>query len=101
MWSMLQRSEPADYVVATGEAHSIQEFVDLAFAHAGLDPADHVKTDPRFLRPAEVDHLVGDPSKAKAELGWQPEVSFQELVELMVDADVERLARAAAPRLAG
>jgi GDPmannose 4,6-dehydratase len=94
MWQMLQQEEPADYVVAMGETHAVQEFVDLAFAHAGLDPTEHVKTDPRFLRPAEVDHLVGDPSKAKAELGWEPEVSFGELVELMVDADVERLAAA-------
>jgi GDPmannose 4,6-dehydratase len=98
MWSMLQRDEPADYVVATGETHAVREFVDLAFAHAGLDPADHVKTDPRYLRPAEVDQLVGDPSKAKAELGWQPDVSFRALVELMVDADLERLSgRRAAP----
>jgi GDPmannose 4,6-dehydratase len=91
MWLMLQRDEPSDYVVATGETHAVQEFVDLAFAHAGLDPADHVKTDPRFLRPAEVDQLVGDPAKAKAELGWEPEVSYQELVEMMVDADLDRL----------
>jgi GDPmannose 4,6-dehydratase len=101
MWLMLQQEKPADFVVATGETHAVQEFVDLAFAHAGLDPADHVKTDPRFLRPAEVDHLAGDPSKARAELGWEPEVSFRELVEMMVDADVERLSRAAAPRLTG
>jgi GDPmannose 4,6-dehydratase len=101
MWLMLQADEPGDYVVATGREYAVQEFVDLAFARAGLDPADHVKTDPRFLRPAEVDHLVGDPSKAKAELGWEPEVSFRELVELMVDADVERLSRVAAARLAG
>ena len=101
MWLMLQQDEARDYVIATGEAHAIQEFVDLAFAHAGLDPAEHVKTDPRFLRPAEVDQLVGDASKAKAELGWEPEVSFQELVELMVDADVDRVARTAEPRLTG
>jgi GDPmannose 4,6-dehydratase len=94
MWQMLQQDEPSDYVVAMGETHAVQEFVDLAFAHAGLDPAEYVKTDPRFLRPAEVDHLVGDPSKAKAELGWEPEVSFGQLVELMVDADIERLAAA-------
>src|SRR4029453_9174057 len=98
MWAMLQRSEPADYVIATGETHAVREFVDLAFSHAALDLADHVKTDPRYLRPAEVDQLVGDPAKAKAELGWEPEVSFQELVELMVDADIERLSgRKAAP----
>jgi GDPmannose 4,6-dehydratase len=98
MWAMLQRSEPADYVIATGETHAVREFVDLAFSHAGLDLADHVKTDPRYLRPAEVDQLVGDPAKAKVELGWEPEVSFQDLVELMVDADIERLSgRKAAP----
>jgi GDPmannose 4,6-dehydratase len=91
MWLMLQQDEPRDYVVATGETHAVQEFVDLAFAHADLDPADYVRTDPRFLRPAEVDQLVGDPSKAKAELGWEPEVSYRELVEMMVDADIERL----------
>jgi GDPmannose 4,6-dehydratase len=96
MWSMLQQDEPRDYVVATGEAHSIREFLDLAFARAGLDPGDHVRVDERFLRPAEVDHLVGDASKARAELGWEPEVTLRELVELMVDADVERLARSAA-----
>jgi GDPmannose 4,6-dehydratase len=101
MWLMLQADRPEDYVVATGVEHSVQQFVDLAFAHVGLDPAEHVKTDPRFLRPAEVDHLVGDPSKAKAELGWEPEVSFRELVEMMVDADVERLSRTAVPRVAG
>jgi GDPmannose 4,6-dehydratase len=101
MWSMLQQDEPGDYVVATGEAHSIREFLDLAFARAGLDPGDHVRIDERFLRPAEVDHLVGDASKAREELGWEPEVTFRELVELMVDADVERLARSAATGIAG
>jgi GDPmannose 4,6-dehydratase len=101
MWMMLQQDEPSDYVIATGETHAVSEFVELAFARAGLDSADHVRTDERFLRPAEVDHLVGDPSKAKAQLGWEPEVSFAELVDMMVDADVERLAHAAAPRLAG
>jgi len=101
MWSMLQQDEPHDYVVATGEAHSIREFLDLAFARAGLDPGDHVRVDERFLRPAEVDHLVGDASKARAELGWEPEVTFRKLVELMVDADVERLARSAATGIAG
>jgi len=96
MWLMLQRDEPADYVVATGEEHSVRDFVDAAFAHVGLDPGQHVKTDPRFIRPAEVDRLIGDPSKARDELGWTPTVSFEELVRLMVDADVERLrARAA------
>jgi GDPmannose 4,6-dehydratase len=93
MWLMLQQDEPADYVVATGQEHSVREFVELSFAHAGLEPDDHVRLDERFLRPAEVDHLVGDSSKAREQLGWVPDVSFQELVELMVDADVERLSR--------
>jgi GDPmannose 4,6-dehydratase len=99
MWLMLQQDEPQDFVVASGKAHSIRELVDIAFAHAGLDPADHVRTDPRFLRPAEVDQLVGDASRAREALGWSPRTSFSELVELMVDADIERLstgARAAA-----
>jgi GDPmannose 4,6-dehydratase len=100
MWRMLQQDEPGDYVVATGVPHSIRNFVDLAFAHAGLDPDRHVKTDPEFLRPAEVDHLVGDASKAKRELGWEPRHTFRELVEMMVDADLGRLSLAAEPRLA-
>jgi GDPmannose 4,6-dehydratase len=91
MWLMLQADEADDYVIATGEEHSVREFVDIAFAHAGLDPAQHVKTDPAFLRPAEVDHLVGDASKARAQLSWAPRVSFQELAEMMVDADLERV----------
>jgi GDPmannose 4,6-dehydratase len=93
MWLMLQREEPADYVVATGEEHSVRDFVDAAFAHVGLDPGAYVKTDPRFIRPAEVDRLIGDPSKARDELGWTPTVSFEELVRLMVDADLQRLRR--------
>jgi len=91
MWRMLQQDEPEDYVVATGSAHSVQEFVDIAFAHAGLEPEKHVKTDPEFLRPAEVDQLVGDASKAREKLGWEPRHSFRELAEMMVDADLERL----------
>jgi GDPmannose 4,6-dehydratase len=91
MWRMLQSDEPDDYVIATGEEHSVQEFADIAFAHAGIDPKQHVKTDPEFLRPAEVDHLVGDASKAREQLGWEPRVPFRELVEMMVDADLERL----------
>jgi GDPmannose 4,6-dehydratase len=90
MWLMLQRDEPSDYVVATGEAHSVRAFADLAFAAAGLDPEDHVVVDPGLMRPAEVDHLVGDASRARDELGWEPEVSFDQLVELMVAADLER-----------
>jgi GDPmannose 4,6-dehydratase len=95
MWLMLQADQPEDYVVATGEEHSVQEFAEIAFTHTGLDAKQHVKTDPEFLRPAEVDHLVGDATKAREQLGWQRRVSFRELVELMVDADVERLTAAA------
>jgi GDPmannose 4,6-dehydratase len=95
MWLMLQQDEPTEYVVATGEEHSVREFVEIAFEHAGLDWERHVVTDPAFLRPAEVDHLVGDASKARSELGWQPKVSFRSLAKLMVDADVERLSGAA------
>jgi GDPmannose 4,6-dehydratase len=100
MWLMLQQDEPSDYVVATGEEHSVQEFVDLAFERAELDRDRHVVQDPRFLRPAEVDQLVGNASKADRGLGWAPKTSFRELVELMVDADLERLAAVAdaAPR---
>jgi len=94
MWLMLQQDAPSDYVVATGTPHSVREFAELAFEHAGLDPERHIVEDPRFLRPAEVDHLVGDASKARTELGWEPRTTFRELVELMVDADLERLASA-------
>jgi GDPmannose 4,6-dehydratase len=95
MWLMLQAEQAEDYVIATGEEHSVREFVEVAFEHAGLDFERHVVVDPEFLRPAEVDHLVGDSSKAREQLGWEPRVSFRELVELMVDADVERLTAAA------
>jgi GDPmannose 4,6-dehydratase len=98
MWLMLQAEEPDDYVIATGEEHSVQEFADIAFARAGLDAKQYVKTDPEFLRPAEVDHLVGDATKARDQLGWQPRVSFKELAELMVDADLERLTAATGQR---
>ncbi len=91
MWLMLQRDEPADYVVGTGIEHSVRDFTELAFAHAGLDPERHVVVDPELLRPAEVDHLVADASRANAELGWEPETSFEELARLMVDADIARL----------
>jgi GDPmannose 4,6-dehydratase len=91
MWLMLQQNEPEDFVVATGEPHSVRNFAEIAFEHAGLSMDDHVVVDPQFLRPAEVDHLVGDAAKAREKLGWEPRVSFRELVELMVDADVERL----------
>jgi GDPmannose 4,6-dehydratase len=89
MWLMLQRDEPRDYVVATGETHSVRELCEIAFAHAGLDWAEHVMVDERFLRPAEVDLLVGDASLARAELGWEPTVDFPALVAMMVDADME------------
>jgi GDPmannose 4,6-dehydratase len=101
MWLMLQAETPEDYVIATGEEHSVEEFADLAFAHAGLDRNQHVKTDPAFLRPAEVDHLVGDAAKAREQLGWEPRVSFRELVEMMVDADLARLSRTAALDVTG
>ena len=91
MWLMLQQDKPDDYVVATGEAHSVQELVEVAFAHVGLDWQKYVGVDPRFLRPAEVDHLIGDASKAKKMLGWKPEVDFKGLVHMMVDADLARL----------
>jgi GDPmannose 4,6-dehydratase len=101
MWLMLQAETPEDYVIATGEEHSVEEFADLAFAHAGLDRNQHVKTDPAFLRPAEVDHLVGDAAKAREQLGWETRVSFRELVEMMVDADMARLSRTAALDVTG
>ena len=91
MWRMLQQDEPDDYVVATGVTNTVGHLVDLAFAHAGLDPADHVRTDPSLIRPAEVDLLVGDPAKAREKLGWEPAVDFEGLVAMMVDADLERL----------
>jgi GDPmannose 4,6-dehydratase len=96
MWRMLQQDEARDYVIATGEEHSVREFVELAFDHAGLDWERSVVPDPRFMRPAEVDHLVGDASKARAEFGWKPQTTFRELVELMVGADLERVAATAA-----
>ena len=91
MWLMLQQDEPDDYVIATGETHQIREFCQLAFAHAGLNYEDHVRTDERFFRPAEVDLLIGDATKAREQLGWKPEVTFEGLVAMMVDADVERI----------
>jgi GDPmannose 4,6-dehydratase len=92
MWLMLQQDEPSDYVIATGEEHSVREFAEMAFERAGLDPEKHIVVDPKFLRPAEVDQLVGDASKARRELEWAPRTTFRELVELMVDADLERVA---------
>jgi GDPmannose 4,6-dehydratase len=89
MWLMLQQDEPGDYVVASGQTHSVRDLCEAAFGHVGLDWRQHVVVDERFLRPAEVDVLVGDASKAKAELGWLPEVDFDGLVAMMVDADLE------------
>jgi GDPmannose 4,6-dehydratase len=91
MWLMLQQDEPSDYVVATGRAHSVKYCVDVAFDHVGLNPDDHVEIDPSFLRPAEVDHLIGDASKARERLGWEPQTSFEEMIRLMVDADAKLL----------
>jgi len=93
MWTMLQQDEPGDYVIATGKTHSVEDFVRLAFDHLDLDYKKYVVTDPRFVRPAEVDLLLGDPTRAREELGWEPEVSFEELVRIMVEADIERLKR--------
>jgi GDPmannose 4,6-dehydratase len=89
MWLMLQQDAPGDYVVATGETHSVREFLEEAFGCVGLDWKEFVKVDPKYFRPAEVDLLLGDPSRAKAKLGWQPRVTFKELVRLMVEADLE------------
>jgi GDPmannose 4,6-dehydratase len=91
MWLMLQQDRPDDYIVATGVSHSVRELVEIAFARAGLDWQQHVRIDPSLLRPAEVDHLLGDSTKARKELGWAPQVDFRGLVEMMVDADIERV----------
>jgi len=91
MWLMLQQPEPDDYVIATGETHSVREFLEVSFGHLGLDWKKHVEIDPRYYRPAEVDLLIGDPSKAKKKLGWVPKVTFTELAKLMVDADLKDL----------
>jgi GDPmannose 4,6-dehydratase len=92
IWLMLQQDEPEDFVVASGVAHTVREFASLAFEHAGLDWERHIKTDPAFIRPAEVDQLIGNSSGARSKLGWSPDVDFPELVRMMVDADLERLA---------
>lgn len=91
MWLMLQADDPDDYVIATGESHSVREFLDVAFGRGGLDWQEHVKIDPRYFRPAEVDELLGDASKARERLGWEPKVRFEELVRIMVDADIKHL----------
>jgi GDPmannose 4,6-dehydratase len=91
MWLMLQQSEPDDFVLATGETHSVREFAEIAFRRVGLDYREHVVVDQKFFRPAEVELLVGNPAKAHARLGWEPSVSFTELIHMMVDADLETL----------
>ena len=98
MWMMLQQDHPDDYVIATGVSHSVRELLEIAFARVGLDWQKYVRVDPALLRPAEVDHLLGDPAKARAELGWEPSVDFKQLVEMMVDADLEMVG--SAPRAA-
>jgi GDPmannose 4,6-dehydratase len=99
MWLMLQQPEADDYVIATGKSHSVQQLVEIAFAHAGLDWRRYVKQDPALLRPAEVDHLIGDSTKAKERFGWTPSIDFEQLVRMMVDADLTRLSdRSAAGR---
>jgi len=93
MWLMLQQEQPDDFVIATGETHSVREFLEVAFGHAGLDWKKYVEIDPRYYRPAEVDLLIGDSSKAQQKLGWKPKTTFVELTKLMVDADIELLRR--------
>ncbi len=90
MWLMLQQDKPDDFVIGTGEMHSVRELCEVAFSHVGLDYKDYVKTDPKLLRPAEVEHLVADCSKAKEKLSWSPKVNFRELIQMMVDADLEK-----------
>jgi GDPmannose 4,6-dehydratase len=91
MWLMLQAGEPEDFVIATGETHTVREVVEIAFGRQGIDPEEYLEIDPKYYRPSEVDVLLGDASKAKKKLDWEPRVRFQELVELMVDADVRAL----------
>jgi GDPmannose 4,6-dehydratase len=91
MWLMLQQDQPDDYVIATGETHSVQEFLEKSFSYVNLNWQDYVEFDDRYLRPAEVDLLIGDPTKAQQKLGWKPSVTFDELVSLMVEADLQAL----------
>jgi GDPmannose 4,6-dehydratase len=91
MWLMLQQDTPDDYVIATGVSHSVQQLIELAFSRAGLDWKKYVRVDPALLRPAEVEHLLGDSTKARTELQWEPQIDFRGLVEMMVDADIARL----------
>jgi GDPmannose 4,6-dehydratase len=97
MWLMLQQDKADDYVIATGVSHSVKQLVEVAFGHAGLDWQKHVRTDPTLIRPAEVDHLIGDASKAKKVLGWTPSVSFEQLIAMMVDADITHLSTPVKP----
>ena len=90
MWMMLQQAQADDYVVATGRTHSVRDFLQIAFSHVGLNYEDYVVIDPEFIRPAEVELLLGNPAKAQAKLGWKPQVSFEQLVTMMVDADMDR-----------
>jgi GDPmannose 4,6-dehydratase len=99
MWMMLQQDQADDYVISTGVSHSVRQLVETAFSYVGLDWQKYVRIDPAFLRPAEVDHLIGDASKAKRVLGWQPKVGFQALIQMMVDEDIKRLS--ALPRSEG
>jgi GDPmannose 4,6-dehydratase len=91
MWLMLQQDTPDDYVVATGKSHSVRDCVQIAFDQAGVDPEPYIVVDSSFERPAEVDHLIGDSTKAREKLGWEPSVTFEEMIRLMVDADLELL----------
>jgi len=101
MWLMLQQDEPDDYVIATGETHTVRELVQVAFEHVGLDPEGHVRIDPRYMRPAEVEHLIGDATKAREKLGWKPRMSFEDMIRLMVDSDLELLRSGAPQKQAG
>jgi GDPmannose 4,6-dehydratase len=101
MWLMLQQERPEDFVIATGQAHSVRHLVDVAFEHVGLDPERHVRVDPQFLRPAEVEHLIGDYSKAREQLGWEPRTSFEEMIRRMVDTDLELLSSGVPTKQAG
>ncbi len=101
MWLMLQQPEPDDYVIATGVSHSVRTLVDVAFNHVGLSPEPYVRKDPQFIRPAEVDHLIGDYSKAERQLDWRPRTTFEELIRLMVDADIALLSSGVPQKQAG
>jgi GDPmannose 4,6-dehydratase len=101
MWLMLQHDEPDDFVIATGEVHSVSQVVEVAFAHVGLDPQEHVRVDQRYLRPAEVEHLVGDATKAREQLAWTPRTNFEEMIQRMVASDLELLSRGVPRKQAG